>query len=63
MAFGTALEEACCDVLYDGKLTGDLARIVSPDTDVTVLTTEELINTIAEKLREKMLEYDQIRDL
>ena len=63
MAFGTALEEACCDVLYDGKLTGDLARIVSPDTDVTVLTTEELINTIAEKLREKMLENDQIRDL
>ena len=62
-AFGTALEEACCDVLYDGKLTGDLARIVSPDTDVTVLTTEELINTIAEKLREKMLENDQIRDL
>ena len=58
MAFGTALEEACCDVLYDGKLTGDLARIVSPDTDVTVLTTEELINTIAEKLREKMLEDD-----
>lgn len=63
MAFGTALEEACCDVLYDGKLTGDLARIVSPDTDVTVLTTEELINTIAEKLREKMLENDRIRDL
>lgn len=63
MAFGTALEEACCDVLYDGKLSGDLARIVSPDTDVTVLTTEELINTIAEKLREKMLENDQIRDL
>ena len=62
-AFGTALEEACCDVLYDGKLSGDLARIVSPDTDVTVLTTEELINTIAEKLREKMLENDQIRDL
>ena len=63
MAFGTALEEACCDVLYDGKLTGDLARIVSPDTDVTVLTTEELINTIAEKLREKMPENDRIRDL
>lgn len=63
MAFGTALEEACCDVLYDGKLSGDLARIVSPDTDVTVLTTEELINTIAEKLREKMLENDRIRDL
>ena len=63
MAFGTALEEACCDVLYDGKLTGDLARIVSPDTDVTVLTTEELINTIAEKLREKMLENDRIRVL
>ncbi len=63
MAFGTALEEACCDVLYDGKLTGDLARIASPDTDATVLTTEELINTIAEKLREKMLENDRIRVL
>ena len=62
-AFGTALEEACCDVLYDGKLSGDLARIVSPDTDVTVLTTEELIDAIAGKLGEKMPENDRIRDL
>ena len=52
-AFGTSLEEACFAVMREGKLTGDLARIALPDTDVEALPTEELIDAIAMKLAEK----------
>ena len=39
--------------MREGKLTGDLARIALPDTDVEALPTEELIDAIAMKLAEK----------
>ena len=55
-AFGAALEETCFAVLREGKLTGDLARIASPDAGVTALTTEDLIDAIAGKLREILSE-------
>ena len=51
-AFGSALENACCAVLSEGKLTGDLARIASPASGVAALTTEELIDAIAEKVKQ-----------
>ena len=50
-AFGEALEEACCMTLNQGKLTVDLARIAEADAPVSTLTTEELIEAIAENLK------------
>ena len=52
-AFGTALEEACFAVLGEGKLTGDLASIASPDAGVTALTTEELIDAVAGQIKKR----------
>ena len=52
-AFGVALEEACFAVLREGKLTGDLARIASPDAEIEALTTEELIDAVAGHLKER----------
>ena len=52
-AFGTALEEACFAVLGEGKLTGDLASIASPDAGVTALTTEDLIDAVAGQIKKR----------
>ena len=51
-AFGSALEEACRQTLSQGKLTGDLARIAEADYPVETLTTEEMIDAVADNLKE-----------
>ena len=48
--FSDKLEKAVFDTLYDGIMTGDLARLAEMDKPVVVATTEEFIDAIAERM-------------
>ena len=46
-AFADRLEKAIFDTLYDGIMTGDLARLAEMDKEIKIATTEEFIDAIA----------------
>ncbi len=48
--FSDRLEKAVFDTLYAGIMTGDLARLAEMDKPITVATTEEFIDAIAERM-------------
>ncbi|MBR6231191.1 MAG: NADP-dependent isocitrate dehydrogenase, partial [Lachnospiraceae bacterium] len=48
--FSDKLEKAVFDTLYDGIMTGDLARLAEMDKPVVIATTEEFIDAIAERM-------------
>ena len=48
--FANRLEQAIFDTLYDGIMTGDLARLADPEMDVRTVTTEGFIDAIAARL-------------
>ncbi len=51
-AFATALEEVCIETVESGKMTKDLALLISPDTEF--LTTEDFLGALDENLRTKV---------
>ena len=48
--FANRLEQAVFDTLYDGIMTGDLAKLADPEMDVRTVTTEGFIDAIAARL-------------
>ena len=52
--FGEKLEEACYDTLNAGIMTKDLVNLVEPGFAATAVTSREFLDTIAEKLAEKL---------
>ena len=53
-AFGGKLEEASFDTLNDGIMTKDLVGLVEPGFQVTAVNSEEFLDAIAERLRNKL---------
>jgi len=50
MDFATRLEAACMDTMRSGVLTNDLAGLVEPGFETTVVDSWEFIDAIAARL-------------
>ena len=50
LEFAAKIENACMEVLSEGKLTKDLSSLTEPDFQINVLNTEDFIDEIAKKL-------------
>lgn len=53
VAFADALEEASCETIENGKMTGDMARIANPRPD-SFLDTEGFLDAVAATLESKL---------